>query len=301
MIKNLLFCGSKSTVKNGFNGSVQRYFCRTCLRTFTPHKSLDTFVLLEEYVFGKQTISQLSQRYLISPSTIRRKLDTVIVPAIIPSVKNVVVLIDTTYFGRNFGVVVFKDSRSKSVLWHKFVRYETIADYAEGVDYLVSQGFTIDGIVCDGVRGIFQLFSDYNVQMCQYHQLRIVQRYLTKSPELPASIELLAITNLLSKTDKESFVGAFSDWYERWNDFLNERKKDNAGKSYYVHKKLRSAYLSLKRNMQYLWTWYDKTELEIPNTNNALEGMFADLKNKLRNHPGVIKRKKKKGNRILFL
>ena len=39
---------------------------------------------------------------------------------------------------------------------------------------------------------------------------------------------------------------------------------------------------------------YDFYELKIPNTNNALEGAFSDLKNKLRNHNGLsITRKKK--------
>jgi hypothetical protein len=84
---------------------------------------------------------------------------------------------------------------------------------------------------------------------------------------------------LITKTDKESFVGSFNTWCERWNDCLKERTKNKNGKSYYTHKKLRSAYLSLKRNMPYLWTLYDYIKLEIPNTNNALEGMFNDPKN----------------------
>jgi hypothetical protein len=131
--------------------------------------------------------------------------------------------------------------------------------------------------------------------MCQYHQLRIVQRYLTRKPELQASIELLAIANSLCHIDKESFIGSFEAWYERWADFLKERTIDkHTGKSYYVHKRLRSAYLSLKRNMPYLWTWYDHIESDIPNTNNALEGMFTDLKTKLRNHAGLSKERRKK-------
>ena len=51
---------------------------------------------------------------------------------------------------------------------------------------------------------MFQMLSQYRVQMCQYHQLRIVQRYLTRNPELPAPIELLTIANLLTIIDKES-------------------------------------------------------------------------------------------------
>ena len=191
--------------------------------------------------------------------------------------------------------MVFKDWRTKRVLWHKYIRYETPADYQEGINRLTSHNFKIDGVVCDGLRGMFQHLSGYKVQMCQYHQLRIVQRYLTRSPELPASIELLAILNTLCHTDKERFIGSFEGWCEWWDDFLKERTLDKqTGKGRYVHKRLRSARLSIKRNMPYLWTWYDYIEFGMPNTNNAFEGMFTDLKTKLRNHAGMSKEHRKK-------
>jgi hypothetical protein len=159
---------------------------------------------------------------------VHRKLADIRVPRIISSSKSIVELIDTTYWGRNFGVVVFKDWYTKRVLWRKFVRYETLADYQEGIEWLEGHSFKIAGVVCDGLRGIFQLLSHYNVQMCQYHQLRIVQRYLTRKPELPASGELLELANLLAKTDKESFVGAFTEWCQRWDAFLKERTQARA-------------------------------------------------------------------------
>ena len=274
---------------------VQRYLCKSCGRRFIIRQVIDTEVLWREYVFGKQTILQLSERYGISRNTVRRKLDLIRVSRIISSSKSIVVLMDTTYWGRSFGVVTFKDWRTKRVLWRKFVRYERLSDYQEGVAWLETHNFKIEGIVCDGLKGMFQLFSCYRVQMCQYHQLRIVQRYLTRSPELPASKELLIIVNMLCHTDKESFIGAFEAWYKRWEAFLKERTIDKkTGKSHYVHKRMRSAYLSLKRNMPYLWTWYDHIDVGIPNTNNALEGMFTDLKTKLRNHAGLSKKRRKK-------
>ena len=258
-------------------------------------EQIDIQDIWHDYVFGKQTLSQLSFRYHVSDDTIRRRLDTIRVPRIISSSKSVVLLIDTTYWGRNFGVVVFKDWRTRRILWRKFVRYETLADYKEGIDWLENHKFKIEGVVCDGMRGLFQILAGYRVQMCQYHQLRIVQRYLTRNPELPASIALLSIVNTLTKSDKESFVSSFEAWCERWDTFLKERTLDKrTGKTYYVHKSLRSAYLSLKRNMPYLWTWYDHRQIGIPNTNNALEGTFADLKTKLRNHAGLSKERRKK-------
>jgi len=78
-------------------------------------------------------------------------------------------------------------------------------------------------------------------------------------------------------------------------DYLKERALDKrTGKTYYIHKRLRSAYLSLKRNMSYLWTWYDHCKIGIPDTNNALKGVFTDLKTKLRSHVGLSKERRKR-------
>ena len=111
---------------------------------------------------------------------------------------------------------------------------------------------------------------------------------------MQASKELWEHVLLLKQTDKESFEGGLRAWHSKWEVFLNERKTDEKGKKRYVHKKLRSAYRSLKTNMPRLFTWYDHLELQIPNTTNAIDGHFADLKNKLRNHNGLsIARKKK--------
>lgn len=201
---------------------------------------------------------------------------------------------DTTYFGRNFGVMVFKSSSGKQLYW-KFVRYETIADYVEGINYIKSQGVNIKGIVCDGRKGLFNALKDYPIQMCQFHQIAIVRRYITRKPKVQASIELNELIHLLPRTDKESFYGALDDFHDKWKEYINERAiNPQTGKSRYVHKRLRSAYRSLERNKAYLFTWYDNQDIEIPNTNNQLEGTFTDLKNKLRNHNGLSRKRKEK-------
>jgi len=202
---------------------------------------------------------------------------------------------DTTYWGRNFGVMLFKDATTKENLLKYYVKSETNALYIQGIKELQNSGFTIDAIVCDGRKGLIQSFPNIPVQMCQFHQSAIIRRYLTKKPKLQASKELMAVVNLMKQTDKESFVGALSLWFEKWNLFLNERNINPVNnKSFYKHKRLRSAYRSLKSNLHWLFTWYDYSELKIPNTTNAIDGHFADLKNKLRNHNGMsLKRKMK--------
>ena len=202
---------------------------------------------------------------------------------------------DTTYWGRSFGVMLFKDAITKENLLKYYVKNETNSLYREGVAELQSKGYTIIAIVCDGRRGLLNSFENIPVQMCQFHQAAIMRRYITKRPRLQASIELNKIMRQLPKTDKESFVGALQDWLGNWSGFLNERTTNiETGKSFYTHKRLRSAYRSINTNLKWLFTWYDHIDLHIPNTTNAIDGHFADLKNKLRNHNGLnINRKKR--------
>jgi len=165
----------------------------------------------------------------------------------------------------------------------------------EGVEELVSKGYTIVGIVSDGRKGLAQSFGSIPVQRSQFHQVAIIRRYITKNPKLPASIELKELVAMLKMTDKESFEGALEDWFVKWKDFLSERTTNiETGRSYYTHKRLRSAYRSLTSNLPWLFTWYDYIELNIPNTTNAIDGHFADLKNKLRNHNGLSMERKMK-------
>lgn len=202
---------------------------------------------------------------------------------------------DTTYWGRAFGVMLFKDNITKENLLKYYVKNETNSLYIRGVQELKNKGFEIVAIVCDGRKGLLQSFEGVPVQMYQFHQKQIVVRYLTMKPKLQAGQELMKIVDFLTNTDKESFEGALGLWYEKWKDFLNERSVNPlTNNTFYTHKRLRSAYRSLKNNLPWLFTWYDHFELEIPNTTNAIDGHFADLKNKLRNHNGLSLDRKKK-------
>lgn len=251
--------------------------------------------MYQEYQKGKQTYSQLADRYNCSTKTIKRRLDQYSPTGqeIVP--RDIIVLMDTTYWGHNFGVMLFRDSISKENLLKYYVKHETISKYKEGINELIEMGYKVKSIVCDGKPGLLKGFGDTPVQMCQFHQKQIIKRYLTKKPKLEASKDLKQVVEILCVTDKESFEGGLEEWYVKWKDFLNERTINiETCKSHYTHKRLRSAYNSLKRNLQNLFVWYDNYELKIPNTTNGIDGHFSDLKNKLRNHNGLSEQRKKK-------
>lgn len=258
-------------------------------------KRRDKSQVISDYVDGKQTISQLAVKYGVSERTIVRDLADMHYVQKISKDKHVVIQMDTTYWGRGFGLMAIKDAFRNKILWHKYVRYETVADYLEGVEWLRRKGFVIYGAVIDGIRGLAGALCPYPVQLCQFHQMLIIRRYLTRTPELEASRALLFLVNGMTKTDKESFMGALEQWHERYREVLNERIHDRRMKTPpYMRPKLRSAYLSLKRNMRWLWTFYDNPQLHIPNTNNGLEGIFSDIKSKVRVHSGLTGEHRKK-------
>jgi hypothetical protein len=189
--------------------------------------------------------------------------------------------------------MLFKDSYTGENLLKYYVKSETNALYIQGVNELISQGFEVVAIVCDGRKGLIQAFKGIPVQMCQFHQVAIIRRYITKNPKLPASIELKELVAMMKMTDKESFEGGLNLWHTKWKVFLNERTTNlETAKSHYTHKRLRSAYRSLKTNLNWLFTWYDNVDLNVPNTTNAIDGHFSDLKNKLRNHNGLSRARK---------
>lgn len=284
-------------IRNGRKNSKQLYKCQECGKQFLGGRRRNKVQVITDYVEGKQTLSQLAQRYRISERTIQRDLAGMRFVRKIAKVKDVTIQLDTTYWGRNFGLMVIKDALRNKILWHKYVRNETISQYMEGISWLKSNGFRIYGAVIDGMRGLAQALYPIPVQMCQFHQILITRRYLTQEPELEASIELLSLVKNITKMDKESFVGTFNDWSEKYQNVINERIRDKRIKRHtppYMRPKLRSAYLSLRRNMNLLWTFYDHPETGLPNTNNALEGVFSDIKSKVRAHRGISKDNRRK-------
>jgi len=249
--------------------------------------------LWQLYSNGKQTAKQLAEHFHCSRKTITRHLNKATTRAdfAVPPATNLIM--DTTYFGRRFGVMVLFDGISQQVLSVDEVKYETNLLYVDAVQKIKEKGITIQSITCDGRKGLMQMFPGIPVQLCQFHQVKTVNRYLTRKPKTAAAQELREVVLVLKSSNRLQFEDALVGWFEKHKSFLNERSVHaETGKSHYTHKKLRSAYNSLKRNMDYLFTFEQFPELGIPKTTNLLEGCFGDMKQKLRCHQGMNKENK---------
>lgn len=288
-------CNSESIKKDWFKRWKQRYKCKLCWHVFqnkTRKKKIDINKLYHDYSFWKQTYTQLSEEYWISIRTVQTKLDEYNIEIPQVKAKEVILLIDTTYFWK-FWVMVFKDAKRNKTLNIKVVDNENNNDYKNWVNQLEKAWWIIKAIVCDWRKWLLTWFPSIPTQMCNFHQVAIVRRYITKNPILDANIALKWITSLLVRTDKETFYYYLDLYWEVYGDFLKERRINSKWKLEYIHKRTRSAYFSLKNNLKYLFVWYDYYwKIDIPNTTNWLEWIFGHIKAKVSLHRWLKKERK---------
>lgn len=207
----------------------------------------------------------------------------------------VVIVADMTFVKRTFGVAVIRAPQLKKNLVWKMSLVENASIYRDLRWQLWQKGFELQAAVIDGKPGLFEVFWDVPIQMCHFHQIAIMTRYLTTKPKLPASQTLRQIAFQITKSNEDEMKEALNAWHKQWHEFLKEKTFNPETKHwFYTHKRLRSAYRSLNRNLPILYTYQKYPELNIPNTTNSLDGTFSHLKDMLRIHRGLKKNRQLK-------
>lgn len=266
------------------------YLCKDCGRQFQGGLRINNCSLWNDYLTANQTISDLSTLHKCSERTIRRRLSLVVDSFTATYPKSAVIILDTTYFSKTFGVMLFQDASSGKILYRKFVKNETNRDYLDGLRYIAERGTIIKAVVCDGHMGLLQSIHFCPVQMCQFHQFQIARRLLTNN----SHVELLTLIRRMFSLRKDEFITAFMKWCEKWKEFLAERTLLASGKTTYTHRRLRTARRSIKTHLTWLYTCEEHPDIQIPNTTNLLEGFNSQLKRALHNHNGLNGANKKK-------
>lgn len=319
------YCYCTNTKRNGTttHGKTQkqRYLCRDCSTTWSNMSRPERFIrkLWREYAWEGASVAALAERHHKSRSTIRRLLDNYIPENDIVRPRPVVTVMDVTYFG-SWGILVVIDPNAKAhgfddeiLYWAEITGTERTADYEVATDTLEAMGYHIQAVVIDGRRGVRDMLERKGipVQHCQFHQLQTVTQCLTKRPKLPQNQQLRAIALTLTRTSKQRLEQQLDAWYEQHGEWLKERSAETQGAarntqnthsdrvssgSRYAHARTRRAYFSLRRNLEYLFTYQDLAfiaqDICIPNTTNALDGRFGVWKTKLRAHRGCSKQRK---------
>jgi hypothetical protein len=282
----------------------QRYRCNKCKKTFESISKPQRFnrKTFTEYCLGKQTLTQIALKIGCSIPTIQKHLDECVLPTFAVEPKPIILVIDALYFGAKKdkdGLLVGKDCLTGKIVYRAFIQSETKLVYQIARNTLEKAGFKLLAVVVDGRPGIRSVFADLPLQMCQFHLIQIVNRYITKRPKLIPALQLKTLLDDLTRTTEYAFKLRFNYWLEVNQDFLNEKTTNpDTKRQIYKHKRLRSAVRSIQTNLNYLFTCRDtqNQNLNIPNTTNCLDGWFAHLRKLLGCHNGL---RKDRRNRVI--
>lgn len=217
--------------KDGKQSGRQRYECKHCRCRF-QYKKRERILkqkLWSEYTHGKQTLSELGEKYGHAPQWVRNRLDSckICMPTDLTPQATILVP-DTTFWGRSYGVCVFRSWNLKRNIWWNEVPSEKVAHYYYGRKILEERGWTFMAAVVDGRRGLATVFKDIPTQICHFHQMKNVTKYLTRRPETLAGQELRGIILTLPKSNEKEFTRLLSDWHKKMERF-HQRKDQSFG------------------------------------------------------------------------
>jgi hypothetical protein len=215
------------------------------------------------------------------------------------SSKSINLQIDATFFGREYGFLVFHDCQK--VIYFKEIKTESVKDFKEGIIALKAANYRILSVTIDGKRGyinnIRKLLGNIPIQMCLFHQKAIIRRYLTDKPRSQCGKDLKELMHLICKPEShQEFIDKFYLLKEKYHGLIHQRNELGS----YKHNALRAAFKSIETNLTYLFTYTDIKNSNIPPTINHLEGLFGHLKERIKIHRGLDKNRKKKAVRFLL-
>lgn len=289
-------CHCTTVVKFGMRNNRQRYRCKACSSVWcSPNRPNRLYnKIWHDFVFNGFRVIDLASKYGLSKNTVRYVLTQYTAPEIIPSGHPTVIAMDCTYFGRKWGLLIVIDVHTGQCLYCTEIgSYETIMDYQRAIIHLTTQyDMHPKACIVDGKKGMYNMLEYYGIkpQLCQFHQLQTINQYLTRKPVLEANIELRRIAMMLTHTDHRSFYNMFNTWRWKYQAWLREKTYNpETGRREYTHQDTRKAARSLLTNMPYLFTFEHYPDLNIPNTNNMLEGINSTIKDKLKRHRGLTK------------
>lgn len=261
------------------------------------HWSKKAFI---DYCFNEKKLATIAHEKKKDISTVRRNLDRLQFCRDFQrtSDNHINLVFDGVYFGRSLCYIVCR-AENKTIYFRECP--ETIGNIGTMLDDLESMGYVFKSFTVDGRKGVKKYlkwrYPNVPLKHCMFHQVAAITRYITGSPKTECGRELKALSGVLWKTNRTDFEARFKALKHRYADFLKERNENKQFK----HRRLRSAFRSIDRNMPDLFTWQENPGLNIPNTTNTCEGYFRQIKTRLRVHSGLKRERLKKVIERLFI
>lgn len=205
---------------------------------------------------------------------------------------------DGKWLGRVGVFFIHRSVTTKENLWWSFMKSESHDAIAHDIHALAEclDGRLPTGAVSDWkgaiVSAVASHFGSIPHQRCLAHVEREAKRLLPKHSPFEATVALRRIATMLTlverSTDPTVWKTALERWEKHYGFLLTEKTIAPTGISrswWYTHGNPRRAWRLLTRHQHPFFVFL--TNPLIPKTNNALEGVNSNLKQKLGNHRGM--------------
>ena len=205
---------------------------------------------------------------------------------------------DGKWLGRVGVFFIHRNVTTKENLWWSFMMSESYASIAHDCATLAERltDHLPTGAVSDWkgaiVSAVVSHFGSIPHQRCLAHVDRQAKRLLPLHSPYEATQALRRVASLLmlveKPTDPHVWQTALTRWEKHYGYMLKEKTQAPTGISrswWYTHGNLRRAWRLLTHDQDPLFIFL-KSPL-IPKTNNALEGVNSNLKQKLGDHRGM--------------
>jgi len=213
--------------------------------------------------------------------------------------KNCRLIIDATWFGRNYCLLIYWDTDIQKVQLWRVASWERFEEISEDLGTLRTRGVILVSATSDGGKGVkLALEEEYpNIphQRCLVHLQRLSLALITKNPRSHAGWEArqmaLFVSRIRTRDEKDKWISYFENWCRRWEKFLKERTfSEDKKKWWYTHKSLRRLRGLIVNATPKLFYFLD--DGKITKDTNGLEGRFSSFKQHYRQHRGLSKKRR---------
>ena len=299
----------------GYRSEKRRYRCLSCNHVFFRHlhqvTTWEDFYAFNRYIrgywnrdaakeacsFSDRTIFTRFTKFLDHPLT-SEDIWKILPPKTLATNIPWVYGCDGKWLGRIGVFFIHRNVTTKENLYWSFMKSESYEVVSKDCSILITllENHLPVGAVSDWkgsiVSSVASFFGNIPHQRCLAHIDRDAKRLLPLYSPYEATQELRRIASLLLLVEKPTDVPVWQAYFVRWEkqygQMLTEKTiapQEETRSWWYTHRNLRRAWRLLTHDIDPLFVFLINPL--IPKTNNALEGVNSNLKQKLGNHRGM--------------
>lgn len=262
-------------------------------------RSVDLFPLFKQYILWGHTYEMLSEMsgysipHLVECFHKYLATDPPVLPPIDQKgLSETFLLIDGLWFTKRFVLMAYRQSKTLVLLHISVMGQERGSKIAKDLKIL-NKIYRFTGVVSDGGTGIrkavLSVFGHIPHQICLAHMHRDVRGSLGRYPKDRRVMDLKKLADhvwlIESKEALNWWKNKVAAWYRENRDYVHEKRWDDQGNCWYIHKGVRHAI----RIMVSLPTTSFKflTHPTMPKTTNEIEATFGHLGKRWLSHRGL--------------